>query len=116
MKNVFMMAVGWSVTFIAYGSFMVNGRHTKIEEWLISHIIANTFSNFFVPLYYIYIPHLIFANMLKSTFAYGSCNYEYHDQIFNSIETIFKVPKYPNINIYKCAKKRIFHYVYASHI
>ena len=54
MKNVFMMAVGWSVTFIAYGSFMVNGRHTKIEEWLISHIIANTFSNFFVPLYYTY--------------------------------------------------------------
>ena len=54
MKNVFMMAFGWSVTFIAYGSFMVNGRHTKIEEWLISHIIANTFSNFFVPLYYIY--------------------------------------------------------------
>ena len=50
--------------------------------------------------------------MLKSTFAYGSCNYEdyeYHDQIFNSIETIFKVLKYPNINIYKCAKKRIFH-------
>ena len=54
MKNVFMMAVGWSVTFIAYGSFMINGRHTKIEEWLIGHIISQTFANVCVPLYYVY--------------------------------------------------------------
>ena len=49
MKSVLMMVVSWIVAFIAYGSFMVKGRHTKIEEWLISQTIANTFSNFFVP-------------------------------------------------------------------
>jgi len=54
MKSVLMMVVSWIVAFIAYGSFMVKGRHTKIEEWLISQTIANTFSNFFVPLYYVY--------------------------------------------------------------
>ena len=54
MKSVLMMVVSWIVVFIAYGSFMVKGRHTKIEEWLISQTIANTFSNFFVPLYYVY--------------------------------------------------------------
>ena len=54
MKSVLIMAVSWIVASIAFGSFMVNGRHTKIEEWLIGHIIANTFSNFFVPMYYIY--------------------------------------------------------------
>ena len=65
MKSVLIMAVSWIVASIAFGSFMVNGRHTKIEEWLIGHIIANTFSNFFVPMYYIY-THQILTNMLKA--------------------------------------------------
>ena len=46
--------LGETLFWYAFGSFMVIGRHTKIEEWLIGHIIANTFSNFFVPMYYIY--------------------------------------------------------------
>ena len=54
MKVTVFVAVGWMVAFIAYTSFMVNGRHTKMEELLISHIISNLFGNVFIPLYYIY--------------------------------------------------------------
>ena len=43
MKVTVFVAVGWMVAFIAYTSFMVNGRHTKMEELLISHIISNLF-------------------------------------------------------------------------
>ena len=71
MKSVLIMAVSWIVASIAFGSFMVNGRHTKIEEWLIGHIIANTFSNFFVPMYYIYTtPNL--TKYVKSFFVQPS--------------------------------------------
>ena len=54
MKGALLVAVGWMVAFIAYTSFMVNGRHTKMEELLISHFIANLFVHVIGPLYYIY--------------------------------------------------------------
>ena len=47
------LAISWIVAVIAYGSFMENFRHTEIEELLISHIIAHTSWNVFVPLYFV---------------------------------------------------------------
>lgn len=53
MKVMLIEALAWMVAFIAYTSFMVNGRHTKMEELLIGHIISNLFGNVCIPLYYI---------------------------------------------------------------
>ena len=49
-----MGAVGWMVAYIVYTPFMVNGRHTKMEELLIGYFICHTFGNLLTPLYYIY--------------------------------------------------------------
>ena len=52
-KGLVGMTISWIFAFVAYGAFMHNGKHRKIEELLLSHIMANTFCNFLVPLYYV---------------------------------------------------------------
>ena len=73
MKGVVVIAFSWIVSFIAYGSFMKNFRHTKMEELLISHIIANTCWNVLVPWYFIYnTPNL--CQYVKSYFSFLRSN------------------------------------------
>ena len=72
LKGIAVIAISWIVGFIAYGSFMENWRHIKIEELLIGHIISNTFSNVFVPSL-MFIAHQIFANMQKNFLSSHLC-------------------------------------------
>ena len=54
MKGSLVIVLGGIVAWIASVSYMTNGRHTEMDELLISQSVGLIIMNFLLPLYFIY--------------------------------------------------------------